>query len=523
MKISPVLIFFNLIVVSGFLSCHRDLSVSEEEFSFTILQINDVYEIEPVSGGELGGMARVAAIRKELMSRNENVLTVLAGDFLSPSFMGTLKYNGQRLSGKQMVNVLNATGIDYVTFGNHEFDISKSQLQSRINESRFSWISCNVKEITESGSIQAFRKVQDGKTEIIQPYIIHSFNAMDGKKIRLGMIGVTLPFNKADSIRYEDVYKSFKTVYDRIKDSCEVIVGLTHLDMEMDRKLAAEVPGLNLITGGHEHVNMKEKAGKVLICKADANAKSAYVHNFTVNKKTGKVTIKSQLRKIDSSVIPDKAVNDTVLKWTSFRDAEVERQGFKAGEVLMKVNKPLEGRELFVRSQPTNFTRLIASSMLYSFPSAEVAVFNSGSLRLDDQLYGNITQLDILRSLPYGGTLSLVKLSGTDLKKILNTGTADSQKGNGGFLQIAGADKTDSGWAINKAEISDQRIYTVIMPTFLSMGKETNLEFIGDFLSVTPERLENSIQDITYRGNDLRNSVIAYIRSGMKKPVWEDR
>ena len=43
--------------------------------------------------------------------------------FLYPSALGTIKYNGVPMYGRQMVDVLNAIGLDLVTFGNHEFDI----------------------------------------------------------------------------------------------------------------------------------------------------------------------------------------------------------------------------------------------------------------------------------------------------------------------------------------------------------------------------------------------------------------
>ena len=39
---------------------------------------------------------------------------------------------------------LNILGIDFVTFGNHEFDLNQTELISRMNESTFTWISSNV-------------------------------------------------------------------------------------------------------------------------------------------------------------------------------------------------------------------------------------------------------------------------------------------------------------------------------------------------------------------------------------------
>ncbi|MBO9702819.1 MAG: bifunctional metallophosphatase/5'-nucleotidase [Sporocytophaga sp.] len=520
MKSHSLLALVCLLVSLNYISCQRKLSGNDKPLTFTILQINDVYEIEPLSGGEEGGMARVATVRKDLIKDNKNTIAVLAGDFVSPSFMGTLKYKGQRLAGKQMVDVMNATGVDYVTFGNHEFDIEKKQLQERINESEFAWISSNVEEKKADGSTGPFRKYKSGTSEVIRPYAIHKFDYENGQSLRLGIIGVTLPLNKADSIVYDIWYFTLQDAYEKIKDSCDVIIGLTHLEIGMDKYIAERVQGLDLIIGGHEHMNMEKKVGKVKICKADANAKSAYIHKFTYKPRTRKVSVISELKAINSSIALDSEVNSTVQKWVAFRDSAVISLGFVAGETLMSADVPLEARESLVRSTSTNFTRLVTNSLLYSFPVADIAILNSGSIRIDDQLKGEITQADILRALPFGGSLSLVRMTGEELVRILDAGTSDAQKWNGGFLQIAGAERINNKWLLNGKEIVSNHTYTAVMPTFLSTGKEKNLEFINKFARTTPDTLGNSGIENGYTKNDVRNSVIAYIKSGMKSPLW---
>jgi len=83
------------------------------------LQINDVYEIAPIEAGKVGGMARVASIKKNLKAINPNTYLVIAGDFLSPSVFNSLSYEGKRVRGRQMVDALNVAGLDIAGFGNH--------------------------------------------------------------------------------------------------------------------------------------------------------------------------------------------------------------------------------------------------------------------------------------------------------------------------------------------------------------------------------------------------------------------
>ena len=118
-----ILFFLSTLVV---LSCSSD----DGKISFTLLQLNDVYEISSIQGGKFGGMARVKTIHKELLKENKNTLLVMAGDFLNPSLIGTMKYNGERIRGKQMVEVMNAMNFDLAAIGNHEFDLSKKDLQT---------------------------------------------------------------------------------------------------------------------------------------------------------------------------------------------------------------------------------------------------------------------------------------------------------------------------------------------------------------------------------------------------------
>jgi 2',3'-cyclic-nucleotide 2'-phosphodiesterase (5'-nucleotidase family) len=55
---------------------------------WTVLQMNDVYELIPLAGGKKGGLARVATIRRLLLEENPNTITILSGDVVSPSALG---------------------------------------------------------------------------------------------------------------------------------------------------------------------------------------------------------------------------------------------------------------------------------------------------------------------------------------------------------------------------------------------------------------------------------------------------
>src|SRR5687767_15693333 len=104
----------------------------------TLLQVNDVYQFAPVDQGTTGGLARVLTLTKSIRQQNPNTLFLMAGDTISPSVESIT------LKGAQMIEAWNAAGLDYATFGNHEFDFGPAVLKERIKESKFNWVAANV-------------------------------------------------------------------------------------------------------------------------------------------------------------------------------------------------------------------------------------------------------------------------------------------------------------------------------------------------------------------------------------------
>ena len=115
-------------------------------------------KLAPLGGGLYGGMARVAHVVDSLKAINPNTYLFMSGDFLNPSLLGNLKHEGQRIKGRQMIEVMNAMNFTMATFGNHEFDLSYDDFQKRLDESSFDWVNTNCYHNTERGIIP-FSKV----------------------------------------------------------------------------------------------------------------------------------------------------------------------------------------------------------------------------------------------------------------------------------------------------------------------------------------------------------------------------
>jgi 2',3'-cyclic-nucleotide 2'-phosphodiesterase (5'-nucleotidase family) len=475
----------------------------------TFVQINDVYEIAPLSGGREGGMARVAALKKKYQQKNPNTFLVIAGDFVSPSVYNSLQFEGKAIRGKQMIEAMNAAGMNFAVFGNHEFDIKESELQERINESNFQWISSNAFHKTSSGITPfSYRNTTIPKTYVLQ------VKDADGTTAKIGLIGLVLPFNKADYVSYTDALSTAKEMYNQLKDSVDAVVAITHQSLQEDEQLAREIPGLAAILGGHEHDQHFEKLGNIYITKALANAKSAYIVNLNINKKKGKIKATPKLEKINETVALDSTTNAVVQKWQEIAEKNYSSLGFDAKKVLITNSEPLDGREAEIRSHPTNLTRLTLSSIVDAVPKADVALMNAGSIRVDDILQMPVTEYDIIRTLPFGGGIREVDMKGNLLIRILEQGKKNI--GTGGFLLYnENVTNAEDKWLLNATPIDPTKIYHVAVTDFLLSGKEANLEYFNP-TNVDIIKVYEAVTSVNDPRSDIRLAVVRYLERRLK-------
>ncbi|HYE57632.1 MAG TPA: metallophosphoesterase, partial [Rhodothermales bacterium] len=346
------------------------LRVSDSTAVVTILHVNDVYEITPVENGLSGGLARLATLRRQLMSETPHVVTVLPGDFYSPSALGTARVDGEALAGRQMVAVLNMLGLDVVTFGNHEFDLNEAQFRARLAESRFAYIASNVTEATG----QLFPGTARHRVlTFATPY----------GPVRVGLVSATIDSNPKPYVRYGDPIEGLRREAAAVRDSADAIVALTHLAFAQDVEAAAAVPALDLTLGGHEHENVRVYRGNDFtpILKADANGRTAYVHRLVLHPRRGLVSLTSELVVIDTTIPEDPAVAAEVQRWVEMGYAGFRAAGFEPTARVTTLPEPFDGREASVRNTTTNLTALIAEAVYREAAArggADLALFNSG-------------------------------------------------------------------------------------------------------------------------------------------------
>ncbi len=479
---------------------------SADDVVIKIIQINDVYEIDAINNGKKGGLARVAYIHDSISHLYPNTYFFLAGDFVNPSLLGTIKVDNERLQGKQMVEVLNLAGLDLTTFGNHEFDIKEADLQKRLNESNFKWTSANTLHVTKDG-VKPFEKYTASGVEPVSDYEIYHAKSNNGKEAKFAVVGVTIPSNPKDYVFYGDIYKDFNRAYKIAAQQSDFVLGLTHVSIEEDKTLARLNPGIALIMGGHEHYNMKYKVKKTIITKADANVTSLYLHTLLYNTKTKSVKVFSELVKVDDKYPFKPAVQDVVTKWNHILDENLKTIIENPNEVIYNAVDPLDGTDVSSRSKQTNLGTLICKAMSYVYnDTPDGVITNGGGIRIDDKVAGAVTGKDVFRIMPFGGSVLLVDMTGKLLKEVLDFG--NKAIGNGAYLQRYNIAYSKDKWTIKNQVIDDEKVYTIALNDFLMLGK--------DIPFLTPEnpgvKKVQRPQD-TDGASDIRKTVVKYLKA----------
>lgn len=436
--------------------------------SFTLVHVNDVHDITPMAGGKGGGIARLATLKKQLLLENPNTFMILAGDHFSPSAIASAKVDGKRLAGRHMVDLLNAVGLDLLTFGNHEFDLSESEFKERMSEVHAKWASANVRDA-------------DGEPwPGVSDHLIFTVRDRKGNSIKVGVFGLTINSNKAPYVRYLDTMQTAREQVKLLRPQVDVLIALTHQAYEQDQQLVSTLP-VDLLLGGHDHENMQFWRGPnaVPMFKADANLRSTYVHKLQFEQKTKKLTIDSKLIPITLAIPEDATVARLAEQWMERGFAAFRQAGFEPKQHVADIPTLLDGREANVRNGSTNLTELIGRAFLNEVPGADASIYNSGSIRFDDVLpAGPVTQYDVIRVMPFGGNVVDVQIKGDLLEKVLNAGRA--QRGKGGWLQTANISlDTETGtYRIGGASLDSTRTYRVAICDFLMRGGELGIEFL---------------------------------------------
>lgn len=437
----------------------------------TFLQINDVYSTVPVDG--FGGLAKVATLKHQFAQAGRTPFLVLAGDFLSPSVASTV------FKGEQMIAALNAAGLDLATLGNHEFDFDDDVLIERMREAKWQWVVSNVIDTKTNKPIGG-----------ASPYVVKTFGGL-----KVGFLGLCLNTSeiagaKLTHTKILDPIAAAGTYLPMLKrEGAQVVVAVTHLAFETDRRLVETYPQIDLVIGGHEHFPITATENRALISKAGSDAK--YVARIDVNRQArGTVERFYELLPITSAIPDEPRTAAVVASYETKLSAELD-------VVVGRSSVPLDAVSVRMRAAETNIGDLVADA-IRADTKADVAIMNSGSIR-GDRIYpaGPLRRRDLIAMLPFGNVSCTLAVPGRIVLEALNHGVSSFPASAGSFPQVSGVTFTIDRDAPASRRVVDVRVagqaldlaktYTLAIPDFILKGGDGYAMFAGEKVVVSPE------------------------------------
>lgn len=398
-----------------------------------ILHTNDVH-------GSIELYAKVAAMKGDYEAQGAQVILADAGDYSQ----GTVYVSVNK--GKDAVTMMNAAGYDVATIGNHEFDYGYAQLKSNLDSAVFKVVCANV--------------LQDGSP------VFDAYTMINKGGVQVAFVGLETPEAQTKAnpaliqgltfLAGDEMYAAVQTQVDAARTAgADIVIVLTHLGVDSSSEpntsydLYKKVNGIDFIIDGHSHTVMtKGPEGEPIQSTGTA------LNNI------GVITIDNATKKIESNeLIPIwhteevDGTNVTVYDYTKSDetvanaakaiidpiDADYDQKFAESAVDLNGAKAPGN------RTEETNLGDLITDAMMWAIktkaPGVDmnnaVAITNGGGIRAAIAK-GDITKKDVNTVLPFGNTLAVVYVKGSELLEALEVSTYCTPKSLGGFPQFAG-------------------------------------------------------------------------------------
>ena len=398
-----------------------------------ILHTNDVH-------GSIELYAKVAAMKGDYEAQGAQVILADAGDYSQ----GTVYVSVNK--GKDAVTMMNAAGYDVATIGNHEFDYGYAQLKSNLDSAVFKVVCANV--------------LQDGSP------VFDAYTMINKGGVQVAFVGLETPEAQTKAnpaliqgltfLAGDEMYAAVQTQVDAARTAgADIVIVLTHLGVDSSSEpntsydLYKKVHDIDFIIDGHSHTVMTKgpegepiqstgtalnNIGVITIDNATKKIESnELIPIWHTEEVDGKEVTVYDYTKSDATVANDaKAIIDPI-------DADYDQKFAEAAVDLNGAKAPGN------RTEETNLGDLITDAMMWAIktkaPGVDmnnaVAITNGGGIRAAIAK-GDITKKDVNTVLPFGNTLAVVYVKGSELLEALEVSTYCTPKSLGGFPQFAG-------------------------------------------------------------------------------------
>lgn len=415
--------------------------------TITLLHVNDTHSHLDAWGpkdrhleGTVGGMAKAASVIAAVRASEPNVLLLHAGDV----FHGDLFFN--QYFGVPELQLMKQLGFDAMAVGNHEFDFGPDVLAGSLKEAygagTLPLLSANL-ELSANPALATW----------IRPSIIKKVGG-----VSIGIFGMTVPDDVMNSpapvvilgAGHPELLMQIaaQQVADLRTRGAEVVICLSHLGVLYDRALAANLPGIDIIVGGHDHyaferpeVVTNPEGKPTLILQAGKHYEYVGRLRFTLDAGAVKV-VSYKLLPVDERVRPLPQIQGVV---DDLKQGIVARYGDVYELRLATAVCDLEMVTESERPDRDSAMGDLITDALRARTGTDVAITANGLIS-EGIFKGPVVGIDLFRPVSYGYDqatglglkVATFRIAGAELVKSLETGLAYLGVNEDFFLQVSG-------------------------------------------------------------------------------------
>jgi len=510
-------ILLSFVVALGFFS-QSSIAASHKVLNLTILHTNDFHaRFRPISkydnncsaennaeGKCFGGSARLITAIEDARARHENTILLDGGD----QFQGTLFYNLYK--GKVAAEMMNKLGYDGMTVGNHEFDDGPETLRAFMDAVNFPVLMANANVDMEpelKGRLQ--------KSTVIE---------RSGHKI--GLIGLVTEdvvdiSSPGDNIIFTDAITAVQAEVDSLTAAgVGIIIVMSHSSYEIDKEIAANTTGIDVIVGGHDNAYLSNVSDRAKGPYPTVVNGTQIVQAYAYGKYLGELSVvfddegeimsaSGEPITIDGSVSEDSQI--------VARLDELEKPITDLKETLVgNVSTSLNGDRAVCRIQECDMGNMITDAMRAAGMEKgySIALANSGGIRASLDA-GQVTLGEIMTILPFQNTMSTFKVTGKQLLAAIENGVSQVEDGSGRFPQVSGM-----RFSFDASKPANERVTSIEIEE--SNGTFSALNLYGTYGMVSNNfiraggdgyKMFRSATDIYDFGPDLADVVVDYIKA----------
>jgi len=465
--------------------------------SLVVLHTNDLHShLTPFVRGE-GDLVGGAAARKALIDRERartpDLLLLDAGDVIQ----GTPVYNLFR--GEADAKAMASAGYDAVALGNHDLDDGPRAWLRFVNLAGYVALSANVFVAADSPWVSpgaesvppdarrnarwvGGARVPDAAKlrYLARPYVILPWR---GK--RVAVFGLTtrdltyiVLLSRNGGVAVADPVQVARRLVPALRAQADYVIALTHIGLTADKDLAAKVPGIDLIVGGHSHTTLTRPAyadrgsdpwqGGTPIVQTGAwgDRLGRTVLSLSGGRPVGATTTLTWVRPADGE--------DSTLA-TALRPYE-DSVRVQMGSTVFRTDRVIErlGRD-DVESPLGNFV----AEVVREAGTGDIGFVNTGGIRAPLPK-GPVTVADVVSVLPFDNTIVTVPMRGDQVRALLDF--VARRVGKSGFAQVAGVsfiirDGRAASIRVGGRPLESIRIYRVATIDYLQEGGDGYTQF----------------------------------------------